>query len=69
MSDRKKTGKTADITASPEKPKETVRDEEEAMGSVFLNEPDPRMRKEQGSRAEHPGAGWQKARGEEPDNA
>ena len=50
MTEPKRTGKTAQIAVSPEKSKETIRDEEEAMASVFLNEPEPDLRENQGSR-------------------
>ena len=43
-----------EITANPEKPMETIRDEEEAMASVFLNEPDARIREGQGTRTLSP---------------
>ena len=50
----KKKGKAAGSAQNPEKVRETLTVEEEAMASVFKNEPDPEIRKRQGSRTEDP---------------
>jgi hypothetical protein len=48
------TGPKPVITPTPEKTRESIRNEEEAMASVFLNEEDEQLRRHQGSRCTPP---------------